>query len=342
MSDDPFHHGVLIPSAGHGVPDREAVAELAGLGFTDVWAAESDRGDAITPLAAVAATHPGLNIGTAIVSAFTRGPATLAQTAASLAQMAPGRFSLGIGSSSNVVVQGWNGIAFERSYYRMRDMVRFLKDAFTGEKVTREFETFESRGFRLGIVPEQTPPIYVAALREGMLRLAGREGDGVILNWLAAKDVPRVTEIVRTAAGGVAKPAVGVIFVCPSENTTVVREAARRFVTTYANVPVYAEYQRWLGRAADLEETWALWSGGNRAAAAAAVPDHVVDELIVHGSPEECRGRIEEYRQAGITHPALMVMPFDPELDSWEAIRLLGPSPRDRAEPGPSSRTGTA
>ena len=119
----------------------------------------------------------------------------------------------------------------------------------TGEKVTKQYDTFEIQGFRLGIRPEQTPPILVAALREGMLRLAGREADGVIINWLSPDDVSTIAKVVNEAAGGEEREIVARIFVCPSENADVVRAAARYAIAAYLNVPVYAEFHRWLGRA---------------------------------------------------------------------------------------------
>ena len=133
--------------------------------------------------------RPSLRLGTAIVPAFTRGPATIAQSAASLAQAAPGRFVLGIGTSSNVIVEQWNGVPFDRPYQRTRDVVRFLGPRSRGEKVSEEYETFTVSGFTLGLRLEEPVPILVAALREGMLRLAGREADGAIVNWLSAEDV---------------------------------------------------------------------------------------------------------------------------------------------------------
>ena len=84
-----------------------------------------------------------------------------------------------------------------------------------GEKITEEFETFNISGFRLARVPENQPPILLAALREGMLRLAGREADGAIINWLSANDVERVAGIVNNE--GPNKEIVARIFVCPSD-----------------------------------------------------------------------------------------------------------------------------
>ena len=96
--------------------------------------------------------------------------------------------------------------------------------------------------------PEQAPPILVAALREGMLRLAGREADGAIINWLSPSDVSRVVGVVRDAAGGEELEIVARIFVCPSENADVVRANAKFAIAAYLNVPVYAQFHEWLGR----------------------------------------------------------------------------------------------
>ena len=93
-----------------------------------------------------------------------------------MADAAPGRFFCGLGASSQVIVANWNGLAFENQYRRVRDTLRFLRMAFSGEKVTEEFETFQVKGFRLARIPEQLPPIYLAALRPGMLHLAGQGG----------------------------------------------------------------------------------------------------------------------------------------------------------------------
>ena len=141
------------------------------------------------------------------------GAALMAQCVASLADAAPGRFVMGIGTSSDVIVERWNGIPFEQPYQQVRDMVRFLRKALDGEKVDEEFERFTVKGFRSGVKVEQKPPILIAALRQGMLKLAGREGDGAILNWLSADDVKQVTPYVHQ--GGEGKEIAARIFVLP-------------------------------------------------------------------------------------------------------------------------------
>ena len=322
----PVRPGMTVPLPGHLHSHKDKLAELADMGYTDIWSAEADGADAFTPLALAAAWEPRLRLGTAIVPAYTRSPACFAQSVATLADAAPGRFAIGIGSSSNVIVQRWNGIPFEEPYKKVRDVVRFLNDALTGEKVTKQYDTFNIDGFRLGIRPEAKPQILVAALREGMLRLAGRESDGAIINWLSPTDVRRVAEVVNDAAGGEEREIVARIFVCPSENAEVVRAAGRFAIAAYLNVPVYAEFHRWLGRGPQLQGMWDAWKAGDRKAALAAIPDEVVDDILIHGSPAECRAKIQAYFDNGVTTSSLAILALDPELNYWESVKALSPS----------------
>ena len=314
--------GMTIPL--DGVPlhaQRDWIRELADLGYTDLWTSEAGGTDGFTPLALASCWAPEARLGCAIFPAFTRGPALLAMSAASLASAAPGRFVMGVGSSSNVIVEGWNGIPFEKPYQRTRDVVRFLRAAFTGEKVSHEYESFRVSGFRLGVPLGEPPRILVAALREGMLELAGREGDGAILNWLSADDVKRVAPIVRRQGPG--KEIVARIFVCPNPNADQVRAMARFAVNAYLNVPVYAAFHEWLGRADVLRGMWDRWREGDRKGAAAAIPDTLVDELIVHGPPEKCREHIQRYVENGVDTPVIGLLPLG--VDPREASRALAP-----------------
>ena len=180
-------HDTTIPLPGPLHTHRGRLEELADAGYTDVWSSDTDSADGFTPLALAAAWEPRLRLGTAIIPAYTRSPAVLAQTVASMSDAAPGRFAIGIGSSSQIIVERWNGVPFEHPYQRVRDVVRFLKDALNGEKVATSYDSFSIDGFRLGIRPEQPPTILIAALREGMLRLAGKEADGTIIQLAGAE-----------------------------------------------------------------------------------------------------------------------------------------------------------
>src|SRR5262249_13755803 len=155
--------------------------------------------------------------------------------------------------------------------------IRFLRAALPGEKVTAEYETFTVRGFRLETPVDEMPPILVAALRPGMLRLAGREGDGAIINWLSADDVKTVVPHVGADNEIAARH-----LVLPTDDRNLVELSGRRAIAAYLTVPVYAAFHQWLGRGEQLEPMWQAWRAGDRAAAVAAIPETLVDELIVH------------------------------------------------------------
>ena len=312
-------YGITIPFEGVPLSEhRSWLEELPDLGYTDAWSSEADGTDAFTPLALAAAWAPALRLGTAIVPTFTRGPALMAQSAAAMAEAAPGRFLLGVGTSSDVIVERWNGIPFEDPYRRTRDMVRFLRAALSGEKVDAAYDTFTVKGFRLGRPPSVVPPILVAALRPGMLHLAGREGDGAIINWLGAGDVPKVV-----AEVGPGKEVVARVFVIPTEDRDLARTVGRRMVAAYLNVPVYAAFHEWLGRGPLLQDMWAAWKAGDRKAALEAIPDPVVDDLILHGSPARVKAQVQAYLDAGVTTTTMLIVPVG--VDLRQSVRDLAP-----------------
>ncbi|MCZ7428567.1 LLM class F420-dependent oxidoreductase [Micromonospora sp. WMMA1949] len=317
---------MTVPLGGIPLADHAAVyAALDDAGFTDVWSSEVAGADAFTPLALAAAWSPRLRLGTAITPVFTRGPGLLAMSAAALAEAAPGRFALGVGASSPVLVRDWNAIAFDEPFKRTRDVLRFLRAALRGETVDGEFDTFTVRRFTLERPPSVPPPVVLAALRPGMLRLAAAEADGVILNWLAADDVPTALAEVGERRPGFEVAAR--IFVCPTEDAAYARALGRRMITGYLTVPAYAAFHRWLGRQDSLGPMWEAWAAGDRRGASAAVPDEVVDALVLHGSPEQCVASVRRYADNGVDVPVVAVLPT-PEITEGGAAAWMDLLPR--------------
>jgi len=297
------------------------VRELEALGYTDVWTSEAQDVDGLVPLALASQWAPGLRLGCACLPVQTRGPGTLAMGVSALCDTAPGRVVVGLGCSSEPIVRHWNALPFEKPYQRTRDTVRFLRAALAGEKVDEAYETFTVRGFRLRRKADPPPPILVAALREGMLELAGRVGDGVILNYVTPEDLPRVISHVKKY--GEDKEIAARIYVCPTTDAERVRAVGRMSIAAYFNVPTYRMHQEWLGRGASLAPMWEAWSKGDRRGALAALPDEVVDAFYIHGSAEACRERIDAYRAAGLDTPIIGLV--EEAMDPREAARLLAP-----------------
>ncbi|NIH88239.1 LLM class F420-dependent oxidoreductase [Amycolatopsis granulosa] len=297
--------GITIPLTG--VPltaHRELIERLPALGYTDAWSAETAGTDAFSPLLLAAQWAPELRLGTAIVPVYTRGPGLLAMSAATVAEAAPGRFVLGIGASSPVIVQNWNATEFAKPFARTRDTLRFLRAVLAGEKVTAEYETFSVSRFRLERAPEPAPPIMLAALRPGMLKLAATEADGAITNWLSPSDVRQVRAEVGPDTELAAR-----IFVCPTTDRDAARGLGRMMISSYLTVPVYAAFHEWLGRGEALAPMHEAWRAGDRKRANEVIPDEVVDDLIVHGSPAECREKVQSYVDNGLTTPVIALLP---------------------------------
>ena len=259
--DSEAEFGITIPFDGVTLEDhREWIEELPELGYTDAWTGEANAADGFTPLALAATWAPASQPRVRPWCPCTRGDPGFSRCRRRPSQSLPPADSPS--ASARLRTSSSSGGTRSRSiepYQRVRDTVRFLKSALAGEKVDAVYETFEVHGFRLDRRPEMPPPIYVAALRSGMLKLAGREADGAIINWLSPEDVKTVAPLV-----GDGKAVVARIFVCPSEDAEQVRSVGRMVIAAYLNVEVYAEFHRWLGRAPQLEGMWTAWRSGDR------------------------------------------------------------------------------
>jgi probable F420-dependent oxidoreductase len=312
-------YGITIPFDGVTLPEhQEWFHKLVDLGYTDVWSSEVDGVDGFTPLTLAAVWEPSLNLGVAVTPVFTRGAGLLAMSIAALAEIAGDRFTMGLGASSEPVVQRWNGVKYEKPYARTRDTLRFVQRALAGEKIDEVFETFEVHGFKLSRPVAARPPILLGALRPGMLRLAGREADGAILNWLAASDVAQCR-----AEVGEGKTIAARLFVIPTDDADTARFIGRRMISSYLTVSAYAEFHRWLGRGELLQPMWDAWEAGDRKLANELIPDSIVDELIIHGSYDECRDHVARYVDAGVQIPSIAIVPFGVDLTA--AVEGLAP-----------------
>jgi alkanesulfonate monooxygenase SsuD/methylene tetrahydromethanopterin reductase-like flavin-dependent oxidoreductase (luciferase family) len=184
--------------------DARACVELAKRaesewGYDAIWLAETNGPDSFSLAGALAMATERVTIGTAIVPVYNRTPAVLAMSAATVQQLSGGRFVLGLGSSSHAIIGDWNGVAFEKPLAHVRESVAILRQALAGKKTDFDGSVFRSHCLRLGTgaVPV---PIYLAALREKMLRMAGALGDGLIVNLFPVTALPKMLAAYRAGA----------------------------------------------------------------------------------------------------------------------------------------------
>ncbi len=305
--------GLTLPLPQVPLRDQgELVRRAEAAGYTDLWSGETNGPDGFTPLVLAVEQAPSMRLGTGVVGVFTRGPALLAQQAAGLADASNGRFVLGIGASSDRIVEGWNQIPFERPLSRVSAAVDFLRPALAGERT----ET----GFKLDMAPPQPVPIVLAALRGKMLRLAVEKAEGAFSNYLPLSGVPQVVEQLDGAPEGFELLCRFFCIPGPIEQT----EALARFMfASYATVPVYANFFRWLGHGEEIQEMCDRWAAKDRQGAAAAAPWTLVEETFLVGEPAAIRERLGEFVAAGVTLPVLL--PITTPDKMGELIEALGP-----------------
>jgi probable F420-dependent oxidoreductase len=317
--------GLTVPITG--LPVAETTVPLAQLaeksGFTDIWSAEVDGADGLSPLAAVAATSSNLRLGTAILPAFTRPPALFAMSAASLQALSGGRFILGLGTSTKIVVGNWMGIPFEKPVKRIRETVEIIREAIGGKKVSVQGETVSSTGFRLTADPTAPVPIYLAALGPRMLHMTGEIAEGVLLFLFTPEGASEAIAKVQAGAAAAGKDPAAIdsvirIGVAIDEDEETLRFMLRRLTTAYAMVDVYNASLRRQGFEKQAIQIADLWRSGDRDGAAASVTDEMLESLYIFGDAETCKKRIQLFRDAGIKTP--VIMPISVEGDP--AVRL--------------------
>jgi probable F420-dependent oxidoreductase len=287
--------GLTLPLPSLPLRDHaDLVRRAEEAGYTDLWSGETQGPDGFTPLALCATWTENARLGTGVVGVFTRGPALLAQQAAALADASGGRFVLGIGTSSDRIVEGWNGMPFARPLTKIAETLDFLDAAFAGERT--------SSGFKLEQPPAEPVPIVLAALRGKMLRLAVERGAGAFTNFLPLAALPRVTAELDGAPEGF--ELLCRFFCLPGEREQV-EPLARFMFASYITVPVYEAFFRWLGYGERIDEMVAAWRAKDREAALAAAPWELIEDTFVFGSPAEMKERLEAFVAGGITLPIL-------------------------------------
>jgi probable F420-dependent oxidoreductase len=288
--------GLTLTLPGVPLADHEQhVRRAEEAGYTDFWSGETNSADGFTPLSLAAAWTEQVRLVTGVVGVMTRGRALLAQEAAALADASRGRFVLGIGASSDRIVEGWNGVPYERPYSKVKETLEFLRPALAGERAPG--------GFKLELAPSNRIPIVLAALRGRMLRLAVEKADGAMSNFLPLAGLPKVIEQLEGAPEGFE---LACRFFCLEGEREQVEPLARFMFASYATVPVYAAFFRWLGYAEQIDPMAEAWEAKDRQRAIELAPWELIEDVFVMGSPEQMKERLQAFVEGGVTVPVLL------------------------------------
>jgi len=298
---------VTLPASPFVKDTVERVKWAEANGYTDAWFGDGGAPDALTTAAALGGVAPSVRIGVAVTPVYTRTPAVLAATANALGQILPGRFVMGLGSSSQTMMEGWHGIALDKPVTRVRETAIMVRSMLKGEKSEFDLTTLSSHGYRQFPL-ESPPPIYIAALRPGMIEMAAEIGDGVIFNLWPKRALPKMMEHVKIGADRAGKnwrelEIVNRAMVLVTDNKADARARFRAAFAPYYATPVYNNFLAWAGfedAAATITEGWAQ---KNRDKTTGALTDALIDEIAIIGTEDECRARMLEDARGGIhTH----------------------------------------
>ena len=336
--------GITIPYTDH-VP-RELIVEYVRradrLGYDRVWVAEAYGWDAFTVLTQLACATQRIGLGTGIINVFSRSPALIAQTAASLDAISGGRFVLGLGTSGHQVISGWHGIPFERGVRRLRETVEIVRSVLRRERLTYTGEIFRmDMGLRLITHPVRPEiPIYLATLTPAGLALAGEVADGwmPVFHSPAHFDTVLRPDLERGAAR--AGRDLNRMSVCAYQPVVVTddiaagRDQARPHIALYVGGMGSRErnyYNRLFqsyGFAAEARRVQDLYLGPRKREAIRAVTDEMVDLVTIIGPAAECRRRLEALAAAGVDEVALGIsVPGNDPPAVLAALEALAPAP---------------
>ena len=302
------------------------IRDVEERGYHTAWAGETAGGDAITLMTLIASHTRRIGVASGVIPIQTRSPIILGMSAATLAHVAPGRVSLGLGVSSRIIVEQWHGVPFHAGLGQMREVVQIVRMAAAGERVNFEGKFYRLKNFKLLVPPPSPPPkIVLAALGPEMLELAGEIADGVVLNWIPPEAVPGSIAHLEAGARRAGRTLdgfeiAGFIRTTVTDEPDQARAGLARDITGYAIVDVYASFFRTVGFADEMSAINAAWKAGDRAGAVREVSGRVLDGLGVVGNERFCRARFEEYTRAGMTMP--VVLPYVPEgVDRGASLR---------------------
>ncbi|HEU4367604.1 MAG TPA: LLM class F420-dependent oxidoreductase [Methylomirabilota bacterium] len=301
-----------LPLAEFVAAAREAEAR----GYHTAWLGETSGHDALV-MSTVVATHTTrLNVANGVLPVQTRTPVILGMATATLNHLAPGRFALGLGLSSRVIVQQWHGLPFSTALAQIREAVEIVRKVAGGERVTVDGKFYRVRNFRL-TAPQPAAPVrvYLAALGPEMLELAGEIADGVLLNWIPPEAVAASIAHLEAGARRAGRTLEGFeiasfVRACVTDDLAAARETLARDITGYATVDVYQAFFRTAGYADEVDAVSAAWAAGDRAGAVKRISPRMLDGLGVVGDEAFCRARIAEFAGSGLTQP--VIVPFAP------------------------------
>ena len=283
-----------------------------------VWVPETWGMENFAMLGAVA-QKTGSKIGSSIINIYSRSPTLIAMGAATMDTLSGQRFTLGLGTSSIPIVEGFHGYKFVKPLKRMQECIEIIRLALSGKKIDYSGEIFSLRGFSLLIKPpRQDIPIYVAAINKKMIELAWKMADGVIFYLRPISEMRETISRMQKER----KIDVACQFItCVSDDDEMAKERARKTLAFYVSVGEI--YRKFLAENRFRDETTNIYGEYRKSGFESnheLVTDNMLESLTICGTPQHCKTQLKRIYDAGITHPIIQFNPVGEVSDSFDLL----------------------
>ncbi|WP_235015491.1 LLM class F420-dependent oxidoreductase [Oceanicoccus sp. KOV_DT_Chl] len=317
--------GVMLGYSGKQVQvPIDMIKQAEALGYDSLWTAEAYGSDAITVASWILAQTTKIKVGTCIMQMPARTPAMAAMTAMTLNQLSSHRFIVGLGASGPQVVEGWHGVPYGKPITRTREYIQIMRKimeregpvVFDGDMYQLPVKGAGTTGLgkplKSILHPDPSIPIYTASVTPAGLACAAEVGDGVFPIWMSPERFsvlePHLNKGFERAGNGKSlqgfdiAPGVAVVL---GDDVEACRQPLKEHMALYIGgmgakgKNFYTTYTTSMGYGEAAEKIQDLYLAGDKAAAAAAVPNELVDEVALIGPESRIRERAQAWIEAG-------------------------------------------
>lgn len=284
-----------------------------------VWIPETWGMEGYSMLSTVSQIIKNSKIGSSIINIYSRTPALIAMGAVTVDTLSDGRLILGLGTSSEPIVKEWHGIEFEKPVQRMREYVEIIKLATSEKKVSYDGKFFQLRNFTLLIKPPRTHiPIYLAAVNSKMVDLTWEIADGVIFY------LRPIAELQNTIQKMQSKKKIDVasqFITCVSDDEEKAVDRAKKTLAFYVSVgKIYRDFLEKNGFKNETGNIYDEFKKSGLSSNHELVTEKMLDSIVICGTPEECKKKLERFVRAGVTLPILQFNPIDDVTTSFKLL----------------------
>ena len=287
-----------------------------------IWIPETWGMENFSLLGLVSKENIFSKIGSSIINIYSRSPSLIAMGAATLDTVSNKRLILGLGTSSQPIVENFHGYRFEEPINRMKEYVEIIRLILSGKTINYSGKIFSLKDFSLLIKPPRnTIPIYLAAVNQKMVELTWEIADGVIF-YLRPKN-----EIKLTLKKMQNKKKIDTslqIITCVHDDSEKAINRAKKTVAFYISVgKIYREFLSSNGFQNEAKNIFEEYKKTGLKNNYELVPESMINELCISGTPNECKKQLKQFRETGIDLPIIQFNPIGDVQESFNQVTTL-------------------